>query len=148
MYLRTTQRRNKDGSIVRYYALAENLWNAERGRSEARVVHSFGRADTLDKAALERLSSSIRRVLSDEVIAGADAGKVSVRLDDVEIEAVFELGVVHLVKALWEQLGIGAAISSRIATRLVASNSAPIWLRSPNLSTVAIRFTTTTANNS
>jgi len=114
MYLRTTQRRNKDGSIVRYYALAENLWNAERGRSEARVVHSFGRADTLDKAALERLSSSIRRVLSDEVIAGADAGKVSVRLDDVEIEAVFELGVVHLVKALWEQLGIGAAINSRI----------------------------------
>jgi hypothetical protein len=24
MYLRTTQRRNKDGRVVRYYALAEN----------------------------------------------------------------------------------------------------------------------------
>ncbi|MBK1671401.1 hypothetical protein CKO28_25710, partial [Rhodovibrio sodomensis] len=28
MYLRTTQRRRKDGSIVRYLALAENVWNA------------------------------------------------------------------------------------------------------------------------
>jgi hypothetical protein len=25
MYLRTTQRRNKDGSVVPYYALAENV---------------------------------------------------------------------------------------------------------------------------
>jgi hypothetical protein len=25
MYLSTTQRRNKDGSIMRYYALAENV---------------------------------------------------------------------------------------------------------------------------
>ena len=48
MYLRTTQRRNKDGSIVRYYALAENVRHREKGHVEARVVHSFGRADRLD----------------------------------------------------------------------------------------------------
>jgi hypothetical protein len=29
MYLRTTQRRNKDGSVVRYYALAENVRHPE-----------------------------------------------------------------------------------------------------------------------
>jgi hypothetical protein len=55
MYLRTTQRRNKDGSVVRYYALAENARHPEKGHVEARVVHSFGRADKLDRALLERL---------------------------------------------------------------------------------------------
>ena len=49
MYLRTTQRRNKDGSVVRYYALAENVRDPEKGPEkgyvEAKVVHSFGRAD-------------------------------------------------------------------------------------------------------
>ena len=63
MYLRATERRNRDGSTVAYYALAENVWNAEAKRSEARVVHSFGRADQLDRAALQRLVSSINRVL-------------------------------------------------------------------------------------
>jgi len=38
---------------------------------------------------------------------------------------------------------IVAAISCRSATRLVARCTAPIWVRSPNLSTVAIRLTTT-----
>ena len=51
MYLRMTQRRNRDGSTVAYYALAENAWNAAAKRAEARVVHNFGRADQLDRAA-------------------------------------------------------------------------------------------------
>ena len=65
MYLRTTQRRNKDGSVVRYLALAENVRHPEKGYVEAKVVHSFGRADQLDRAALERLVASIQRVLAD-----------------------------------------------------------------------------------
>ena len=59
MYLRHTKRRNRDGSVVEYYALAENIWNPETQRSEAKVVHSFGRADQLDKAALGRLVHSV-----------------------------------------------------------------------------------------
>src|SRR5271157_4045876 len=63
MYLRMTQRRNRDGATVAYYALAENTWNAAAKRAEARVVHHFGRADQLDRAALQRLVNSINRVL-------------------------------------------------------------------------------------
>jgi len=47
-YLRITQRHNRDGSTVVYYALAENVWNAAAKRAEARVVHNFGRASHLD----------------------------------------------------------------------------------------------------
>jgi hypothetical protein len=56
MYLRHTRSQNRDGSTVGYYAFAENVWNPNTQRSEAKVVHSFGRADQLDKAALERRS--------------------------------------------------------------------------------------------
>jgi hypothetical protein len=45
MYLRTTQRRNKDGSVVRYLALAENRRHPDKGHVEAQVIHSFGRED-------------------------------------------------------------------------------------------------------
>src|SRR6186997_2426622 len=87
MYLRTTQRRNKDGSVARYYALAENVRHPGKGYVEARVVHSFGRADRLDRAALERLVASIRRILED---AGGGAGEGS---GGIAIEAAFGLGV-------------------------------------------------------
>ena len=111
MYLRTTQRRNKDGSVVRYYALAENVRHPEKGHVEARVVHSFGRADRLDRAALERLVRSIRRVLD----AGEAPAEEKDRAGAIEIEASFELGVVHVVEQLWARLGIGRAIAARLA---------------------------------
>jgi hypothetical protein len=41
MYLRITERRNRDGSTVTYYALAESVWNPEAKRPEARVVPIF-----------------------------------------------------------------------------------------------------------
>ena len=38
MYLRSTKRQNRDGSTVEYYALAENIWNTAKQRSEPRRV--------------------------------------------------------------------------------------------------------------
>src|SRR5918911_2975620 len=112
MYLRTTQRRNKDGSVVRYYALAENVRHPEKGYVEARVVHNFGRADRLDRAAMERLVASIRRVLEGE--AGGPVATETASAAGIAIEASFGLGVVHVAKALWAKLGIGEAIQARL----------------------------------
>jgi hypothetical protein len=108
MYLRITQRHNRDGSTVSYYALAESVWNADAKRREARVVHSFGRADQLDRAELERLVKSINRVLEDgDEITGSHE---TPDRPEIEIERVFELGVVLAARACWEDLGIGPAI--------------------------------------
>lgn len=115
MYLRTTQRRNKDGSVVRYLALAENRRHPEKGHVEARVIHSFGREDQLDRAALERLVASIRRVLGDTG-GGSDAPNAA-SAGSITIEASFELGIVHVVQALWTKLGIGAAILAQVAAK-------------------------------
>jgi len=114
MYLRITERRNRDGSAVAYYALAENVWNAQAKRSEAQVIHNFGRADQLDKAALQRLISSIQRVI-DADAAGAIASRDKASFSEIAIDAVFELGVVLAARALWEELGIGEAIRTRLA---------------------------------
>lgn len=114
MYLRVTERRNRDGSAVAYYALAENVWNAQTKRSEAQVIHNFGRADQLDKAALQRLIASIQRVI-DADAAGAIATSRKASLPDIEIDAVFELGIVLAARTLWEELGIGQAIRDCIA---------------------------------
>jgi hypothetical protein len=108
MYLRITQRRNRDGSTVAYYALAESVWNAEAKQPQARVIHSFGRADQVDRIALERLVKSINRVLEggDSAVATRSTSDIA----EIDIERVFELGVVLAVRALWEELGIGPAI--------------------------------------
>ena len=67
MYLRTTQRKNKDGSVVTYYQLAHNLWDAEKKQSVTRVIHNFGRADSVDRGRVVRLCQSIARVCQVQV---------------------------------------------------------------------------------
>ena len=62
MYLRTTRRKNKDGSIVEYYQLAHNERHPDTRKPVARIIHSFGRADELDRDQLVRLCNSIARV--------------------------------------------------------------------------------------
>jgi hypothetical protein len=109
MYLRITQRHNRDGSTVSYYALAESVWNPDAKRREANVVHSFGRADQLDRGELERLVKSINRVLEDGN-DDADSSPTSSNRPEIEIERVFELGVVLAARSLWAELGIGPAI--------------------------------------
>ncbi len=111
MYLRKTTRRNRDGSTVVYYALAENVWNASAKRADAKVMHSFGRADQLDHVALERLVRSINRVLEQE--DAATSGQA--RLPELEIERVYDLGVVLAARSLWEEIGIGPAIRDCLA---------------------------------
>jgi Transposase DDE domain len=123
MYLRITQRQNRDGSTVTYYALAENAWNATAKRAEARVVHNFGRADQLDRAALQRLVNSINRVLNeDEAVASTTPPPA---IPEIEIEQVLELGVVLAARSLWEDIAEGeltapheAALFAMAANRL------------------------------
>jgi hypothetical protein len=62
MYLRTTRRKNRDGSEVVYYQLAHNVRHPDSGQTVAQVIHTFGRADEMDREALVRLCRSIARV--------------------------------------------------------------------------------------
>jgi transposase len=104
MYLRTTARRTKSGEVVRYLALAHNERN-DRGVPIAKVIHNLGREDSLDRAALLRLVGSIQRFLGGEeaLRAGTPQGFDFIRAP--------ECGGPHVVDAVWQELGIGKAIS-------------------------------------
>jgi len=108
--LRVTQRRNKGGDVVRYLQLAHNERN-ERGVPVARIIHTFGREDEVDREALQRLVASITRFLEPEaaLAAGAPAG--------FEFLEAREQGRPHVVQALWEELGIGRALGRVASSR-------------------------------
>ena len=67
MFLRTTKRKNRDGSVVEYHQLAHNVRDPESRKAVAQIIHNFGRADELDREALVRLCRSIARVAGVEV---------------------------------------------------------------------------------
>jgi hypothetical protein len=100
MYLRSTPRRNKDGSEVRYLQLAHNVWDPQKRRSAVQVVYNFGREDTANREALQRLVASVTRFLDpDEALAAAAGG--------LEFTESRPLGGTWVLDALWSRLGIG-----------------------------------------
>ncbi|HEY6422243.1 MAG TPA: IS1634 family transposase [Pseudonocardiaceae bacterium] len=108
MYLRETRRTNKDGSVVAYLQLAHNERHPVTGSPTARVIHSFGRAEQVDRDALARLISSVSRFLSPEqqvLLAPQHAPSGQVEVLDSR-----RLGGAWTLDRLWERLGIGAAI--------------------------------------
>ena len=98
MYLRSISRRNADGSMVRYYQLAENVWNPEKRCAVAKVVYSFGRGDQIDPDAMRRLARSILRVFSSEEALAAEP--------DVRVIQSWPYGGAYVLDALWSELEI------------------------------------------
>jgi len=111
MYLRRIGRRNKDGSEVRYVQLAHNEWDPGRKCSVARVIHSFGREDQLDRAALARLVRSLSRALEPEqaLIATAPA--------DLQFVRSVPFGGAWALDGVWRQLGIDQTIERLLVER-------------------------------
>jgi transposase len=109
MYLRTTKRKNKDGSTVEYYQLAHNERHPDSGKPVAKIIHNFGRADTLDRQELVRLCLSIARVCGLIVTDPSDPAsstRQAVLSEDLKIKKTFAFGCPLVVEALWERLGL------------------------------------------
>ena len=111
MYVRTTSRTAKDGTVVRYLQLAHNEWDAAAGRSRPRILFSFGRADQLDRAAIERLIGALTRLL-DPAAASALTGPGELAMLDSR-----PIGGTHLLDGVWHRLGIDARIKDLLSGR-------------------------------
>src|SRR5437763_5207098 len=110
MYLRSTPRRNKDGSEVRYLQLAHNVWDPAAKRSRVQVVYNFGREEPGTREALERLIASVSRHL--------DPGKAkAAAAEGLEFAESRPLGGTWALDALWERLGIGPALRGLLTGR-------------------------------
>jgi hypothetical protein len=115
MYLRTIQRRNRDGSVVRYLQLAHN--RRKGASTQAQVLVSLGREDRLDVEGLRRLVGSIGRYLdgtrglpaAGPVAGGGTSGLV--------VESSRPIGATWLLDGLWRQLGIAGALGEVLDRR-------------------------------
>jgi hypothetical protein len=114
MYLRRTQRRRKDGSVVGYLQLAHN--RRVGGVTRAEVLVNLGREDELDIEGLSRLAASIARYADGEGAlaplgcgAGGDEG--------LEVQGSRALGGVWLLDALWRRLGVDEALGRVLGAR-------------------------------
>src|SRR3954463_4672479 len=106
MYVRTSTRRNRDGSKVSYLQLAHNEWDPAAKTARTKVLYSFGRADQLDRPAIERLITALTRVVGVEAVpAGPDRARV-VGVPGLEFVESRPLGGAWLLDGLWHHLGI------------------------------------------
>jgi hypothetical protein len=111
MYLRTTQRRNKDGSVVRYVQLAHNRRTG--ASTQAEVLVNLGREDRLDVDGLRRLARSINRYLGEEGGADGPAGEV----DGLRVVSSRPLGAAWALDGLWRRLGVDRALGHVLGGR-------------------------------
>lgn len=113
MYIRTTTRRNKDGTVVRYLQLAESVWDSEQQRSRTRVLYNLGREDALDTEALRRLAESLLRVAAPgEERPGPREAAPALRLEWAK-----DYGGLHALHALWRELGLAEEIGRACGER-------------------------------
>ncbi len=110
MHLRTTSRRNSDGSEVRYLSLAHNVWDPETHRSNVRILFNLGREDQLDRDAIRRLIGSLSRVLE----PGEALALASPELRLVESRPY---GGAWLLDGLWGRLGLPAILARALDGR-------------------------------
>lgn len=120
MYVRTISRKNKDGSIVTYVQLAHNVRDPRSGQPKANVLHTFGRSDNLDVAAIKRLTRSLCRFLSPE-----DAARAQAVSDGTDVPLTFlrsvPLGGAYLLRSLWEMLGLHTVLKDCLKERSFTS---------------------------
>jgi len=110
VYLRSTPRRNKDGSEVRYLQLAHNGWDPAAKRSKVQVIYNFGREEPGTREALERLVASVARHL--------EPGKArAIAAQGLEFAESRPLGGTWVLDALGERLGIGPAVRELLTGR-------------------------------
>ncbi|MCR4403677.1 MAG: IS1634 family transposase [Firmicutes bacterium] len=113
MYIRTTTRTNKDGSVVRYLQLAHNEWDSEAGRSRVRVLFNLGREEKVDKEGLRRLVKSISRFLSPEEAARSQVEGV----DGLRFISSKPMGGAWFLDCVWRQLGIDRVLGRLLKAR-------------------------------
>jgi len=107
--VRVATRRNSDGTPVRYLQLAHNEWDAVTKTSRPKVLYSFGREDSVDRAVIERLVASLCRLLDP---GAALAATTTTGLRFVSSRA---FGGAWLLDQVWRRLGI-----DQVMTRLLS----------------------------
>jgi hypothetical protein len=91
---------------VSYLQLAHNEWDPAAKTARTKVLYSFGRADQLDRAAIERLIAALTRVVGVEAASTGPDRARAVGVPGLEFCESRPLGGAWLLDGLWHRLGI------------------------------------------
>ena len=110
MYLRESRQKRADGSVLTHLQLAENIWDAEKGRAQVRIIYNCGRADEPETSErLRRLARGIlRRCAPEEIIAENPTWQL---LD------AWSYGDVYVLEQLWRRVGVGEVLREVLGER-------------------------------
>jgi len=111
MFLREVRRRNKNGTQVSYLQLVHNEWDAAAQASRTKILYSFGRADQVDPAAIQRLIASLSRLLDPAAALRVTASS------ELTFLASRPLGGTHVLDGMWQRLGIDKVIGGLLKGR-------------------------------
>jgi hypothetical protein len=132
MYIRKISRTNKDGSRVSYLQLAHNVRDPQSGAVRANVLHSFGREDELDPAALRRLAESLLRYADPAALERLRAGSAGAEGELAVLENR-SYGGAYALDRLWAELSVPRILSETVGS------SAPAWFERAAFALVANR---------
>ena len=110
MYLRRSNQKRADGSVLSHLQIAENVWDPIKKRSRVRIIHNCGRSD--DPKATERLRRLARSILKrcspEELVA-----------DDPSLRVVdsWPYGDVYVLEHLWREVGLPGLIGELLDNR-------------------------------
>lgn len=98
---------------MRYLQLVHNTWDPVARVTKAKVLHSFGREDEVDRAGIERLIASLTRLLDSTAgLGGPPAGPGGPGLEFVSSRA---LGATWALDGLWHSLGLDGLLQRLLA---------------------------------
>ena len=110
MYLRQSNQKRADGSVLSHLQIAENVWDPAKKRSRVRIIYNCGRGD--DPKATERLRRLARSILKrcspEELVADG----ASLRVFDT-----WPFGDVYVLEHLWRRVGLPELIGELLDNR-------------------------------
>ncbi len=110
MYLRQSNQKRADGSVLSHLQIAENVWDPVKKRSRVRIVYNCGRSDDPKSAErLRRLARSILKRCSPEELLASDP---ALRLVDT-----WPYGDVYVLEHLWRRVGLPELIAEQVDGR-------------------------------
>jgi hypothetical protein len=116
MFLREVKRANKNGTQVSYLQLVHNEWDPTARASRTKILHSFGRTDQVDPAAIQRLITSLQRLLDPTAVPLAAVGP-AVAGSELALQESRPMGGAHVLDGMWRRLGIDQVMGKLLTGR-------------------------------
>lgn len=113
MYLRRSERKNRDGSKVEYLSLATNEWDSGKGCSVAKIIHNFGRFTEQNRKEVIGLAKSIAKAFNIELVIPEGIKEDSEPSFQDPLPAKItqhittSFGPVLVLGYIWEKIGLG-----------------------------------------